>query len=281
MNIKFWWRRLVNYIVLAILSIGAFFAFFCLAWILCTLLHKGLPGLNWQLFIQRTLSPGAGGGLLNAIVGSFLISVIAVFLGGLIGILVGIYIAEYHPNSKLSTLVKFILDIMLGVPSIILGLFVYEFYVIPQHHFSAWAGSIALILIVIPIVSRATENMYQLIPNMLRESIIAIGAPQWRVIHFMLFYVIKGGILTGLLLSLARILGEAAPLLFTTLSNQFVSFNMNQPMANLPVVVYNYAMSPFVDWQQMAWSGALFVTSWILIINILTRYFIRVSVSKH
>lgn len=280
MNLKFWRRQLLNNLALAGASIAAFVAFLGLGSILITLIIKGLPGINWELFFRRTLFPGGGGGLANAIIGSFLISLFAVLLGGMLGIFVGVYIAEISPFSRLSKLVRFVLDILLGTPSIILGLFIYELMVVPQHHFSALAGCMALVLIVIPIVSRATENMYKLVPNLLRESVIAIGAPQWRVIFFMLIYVIRGGIFTGILLSLARVLGEAAPLLFTTLSNQYLSFNMNQPMANLPVVIYNYAMSPFADWQQTAWSGALLITTWILLINICTRYFVRVNISK-
>jgi phosphate transport system permease protein len=281
MTFKAMRRRFTNQLALILATVFGMLALYCLAWILITLLVKGLPYLNWDLFTQRTLMPHSHGGLLNAILGSLVISTLAVLMGGVFGLAIGIYQAEYQPQGKLSTIVRFIIDILLGSPSIIFGLLVYEFYVLPQRHFSGWAGCLALSLMVFPIVARATENMYKMVPSLLREAVVALGASDWKVIQFLLSYVIKGGVLTGILLAFSRILGEAAPLLFTTLNNQFVSFNMNQPMANLPVVIYNYAMSPFEDWQHIAWSGALLMTTWVLSINIITRYWLKPVISRH
>ena len=281
MKWKAYRRRLVNHMALILATIFAMLALYCLAWILVTLLYKGLPYLNWSLLTKRTLMANSHGGLSNAILGSLLITSFAVIIGGSLGILVGIYIAEYRPQGRLTKMVRLILDILLGSPSIIFGLLIYEFYVLPLKHFSGWAGSFALSLMVFPIVARATENMYKMIPGLLREAVVALGAPDWKVIQFLLTYVIKGGVLTGVLLAFSRILGEAAPLLFTTLNNPFVRFNMNQPMANLPVVIYNYAMSPFQNWQHIAWSGALLMTTWVLSINLITRYWLKPVIIRH
>ena len=274
-------RRLINQVAMFIATIFAMLALYCLAWIIITLIYKGLPYLNWRLLTERTLMASSDGGLANAILGSLLISTFAVILGGVLGLFVGIYISEYRPEGRLSQVVRWVLDILLGSPSIIFGLLVYEFYVLPQRHFSGWAGCFALSLIVFPMVARATENMYKMIPSLLREAVVALGAPDWKVIQFLLAHVIKGGVLTGVLLAFSRILGEAAPLLFTTLNNQFLRFDMNQPMANLPVVIYNYAMSPFENWQHIAWSGALLMTTWVLSINIVTRYWLKPLRQRH
>jgi phosphate transport system permease protein len=274
-------RRAVNAIALSLASIAAMIAFACLGWLIYTLISRGLPSFNWNTLSQVTSSPGGAGGLLNAIVGSFLISFTAIALGSPIGILVGIYLAEYHPFGKLSSTVRIVVDILLGIPSIIIGLFIYEVYVVPAGHFSGWAGCFALGIMVVPIAARITENIYLLVPSTMREAVLALGAPQWRLIQFIIAHIIKGGVLTGVLLALARIVGEAAPLLFTALNNQFWSLNMNQPMANLPTTIFNYAMSPYQDWQQLAWSGALLITVYVLFVNMISRYLIRQTILPH
>lgn len=274
-------RRAANALALSLASLAAMLAFASLGWLFYTLVSHGLAGLNWNTLSQVTSSPGSGGGLLNAIVGSFLISFTAIAIGSPIGILIGIYLAEYHPFGKLSFTVRIVVDIILGAPSIIIGLFIYEVYVVRVGHFSGWAGSFALGMMVIPIVARTTENIYLLVPSTLRESVLALGAPQWKLIQFIIANIIKGGVLTGVLLALSRIVGETAPLLFTALNNQFWSLNMNQPMANLPTTIFNYAMSPYQDWQQLAWSGALLITVYVLSVNMISRYLIRQTTLLH
>jgi phosphate transport system permease protein len=218
-----------------------------------------------------TQAPGMSGGLLNAIMGSLMMVFFALVLGAPIGLIIGTYLAEYGKSSQLAQIVQFVNDILLSAPSILIGLFVYQIYVLKVGHFSGWAGAIALSLIVIPIVTRITEDMFMLVPNTLREAARALGTPKWKTIILVVLRVSRTGVLTGLLLAMARITGETAPLLFTALNNQFWSTDMSQPMANLPSVIFQYAMSPYPDWQQLAWTGALIITAFVLILNIVVR----------
>jgi phosphate transport system permease protein len=242
-----------------------------LALILGALLYKGLAGLSVSVFTEMTPPPGDAGGLLNAIYGSVVMTVIAVIVGTPIGVLAGTYMAEYGRFSRLTTIVRFINDILLSAPSIIIGLFVYELLVRPMGHFSALAGSVALAILVIPVVVRTTEDMLNLVPNALREAGTAIGAPRWVVIKSVAYRAALSGIVTGILLSIARISGETAPLLFTALNNQFWSSNLNAPMASLPVTIFQFALSPYEEWQQLAWTGALIITLTVLALSIVAR----------
>jgi phosphate transport system permease protein len=254
------------------LSIGA--AAFGLSWlvlILIVLVVKGVGGLSLAVFTEMTPPPGGVGGLLNPIVGSLILTVLAVLFGAPLGMMAGTYMAEYGRYSKLTTVVRFINDILLSAPSIVVGLFVYEIMVAPMGHFSAWAGAVALAMIVIPVVVRTTEDMLLLVPNTLREASSALGMPQWLVIRDVAYRAARAGITTGVLLAIARITGETAPLLFTALNNQFFSWNLNAPMASLPVVIFQFALSPYADWQQLAWTGALLITVTVLGLSILAR----------
>lgn len=264
-------RRLRSRIVVA-LSVGA--AVFGLTWlvmILGTLLYEGFGSLSLDVFTEMTPPPGSAGGLRNAIVGSLLMTVIGVLIGTPIGILGGTYLAEYGRATKLSMVVRFINDVLLSAPSIIVGLFVYEVMVIRMGHFSAWAGAVALAIIVIPVVLRTTEDMLNLVPNGLREAATALGAPRYFVIRRVAYRAARNGVLTGILLAVARVSGETAPLLFTALNNQFYSNDLNAPMANLPVVIFQFALSPYEDWRRLAWVGALIITLAILALNIGAR----------
>ncbi|MBU1979227.1 MAG: phosphate ABC transporter permease PstA [Gammaproteobacteria bacterium] len=274
-------RRLINNFNLTISLLAMVFGLFWLVWILWTLVAQGFHGLSLTLFTQMTPPPGSNGGLLNAIAGSFVMTMIAALIGTPIGILAGTYLAEFGQRGWLAPTTRFVNDILLSAPSIVIGLFVYEIYVINVGHFSGWAGSLALALIVIPVVVRTTENMLRLVPNSLREAAAALGAPQWKVIMLVTLRASTTGILTGILLAVARISGETAPLLFTALNNQFWSSNMNQPMANLPVVIFQFAMSPYEDWQRLAWAGALLITFMVLALNILARIFFRQKAPSH
>jgi phosphate transport system permease protein len=248
-----------------------------LLWILSVLFANGFAALAPTLFTQMTPPPGAAGGLLNAIFGSIVIVGVATFVSTPIGILAGIYLAEFGKDGWLASVTRFINDILLSAPSIVIGLFVYTVYVAQVGHFSGWAGSAALALIAIPVVVRTTENMLHLVPSSLREAAVALGAPMWKVILMVTLKAVRGGVITGVLLAVARMSGETAPLLFTALNNQFWSVNMDQPMANLPVVIFQFAMSPFEDWKTLAWAGALLITLAVLTINILARTFFRQS----
>ncbi len=274
-------RRLINNFNLAISLLAMVFGLFWLVWILWTLVAQGFHGLSLTLFTQMTPPPGSKGGLLNAIAGSFVMTMIATLIGTPIGILAGTYLAEFGQRGWLAPTTRFVNDILLSAPSIVIGLFVYEVYVVSVGHFSGWAGSLALALIVIPVVVRTTENMLRLVPNSLREAAAALGAPQWKVIMQVTLRASTTGILTGILLAVARISGETAPLLFTALNNQFGSSNMTQPMANLPVVIFQFAMSPYEDWQNLAWAGALLITFMVLTLNILARIFFRQKAPSH
>jgi phosphate transport system permease protein len=274
-------RRLLNIASLSISVLAMAFGLFWLGWILITLLQYGIPGLSLAIFTQNTPPPGSDGGLINAIIGSLMMTALGTLIGTPIGILAGTYLAEFGQRGWLAPLTRFINDVLLSAPSIVIGLFVYEMYVIRVKHFSGWAGAIALSILVIPIVIRTTENMLRLVPNSLREAAAALGAPQWKIISLVTLRAARAGILTGILLAIARISGETAPLLFTSLNNQFWSSDMNQPMANLPVVIFQFAMSPYADWQQLAWAGALLITFSVLAINIMARIFFRQQSSTH
>lgn len=274
-------RRLINLLSLGISVLAMAFGLFWLGWILFTLLQYGIPGLSLAVFTQTTPPPGSDGGLINAIAGSLMMTALGTLIGTPIGILAGTYLAEFGQRGWLAPVTRFINDVLLSAPSIVIGLFVYELYVIQVKHFSGWAGALALSILVIPIVIRTTENMLRLIPNSLREAAAALGAPQWKIISSVTLRAARAGILTGVLLAVARISGETAPLLFTSLNNQFWSSDMNQPMANLPVVIFQFAMSPYADWQQLAWAGALLITFSVLTLNILARVLFRQQTSTH
>ena len=274
-------RRLINILSLGISVLAMAFGLFWLGWILFTLLQYGVPGLSLAVFTQITPPPGSDGGLINAIAGSLMMSALGTMIGTPIGILAGTYLAEFGQRGWLAPITRFINDVLLSAPSIVIGLFVYEMYVIRVKHFSGWAGAIALSILVIPIVIRTTENMLRLVPNSLREAAAALGAPQWKIISSITLRAARAGILTGVLLAVARISGETAPLLFTSLNNQFWSSDMNQPMANLPVVIFQFAMSPYADWQQLAWAGALLFTFSVLTLNIVARVLFRQQGSSH
>lgn len=268
-------RRIVNAINLigSVLAMGIGLAW--LFWILFTLFSKGFGGMNLALFTQMTPAPDENGGLLNAIAGSIAMVTIATAIGTPVGIMAGTYLAEFGQRGWLAPVTRFINDILLSAPSIVIGLFVYTVYVARVGHFSGWAGVLALSLIVIPVVVRTTEDMLRLIPNSLREAAAALGAPHWKIITLVTWRASKAGILTGILLAIARISGETAPLLFTALNNQFWSVDMNRPMANLPVVIFQFSMSPYEYWQELAWAGALLITLSVLALNIIARFFLR------
>jgi phosphate transport system permease protein len=264
-------RRLGNTIVIT-LSIGA--TVLGLGWlvlILGSLIYEGLSGLSPAVFTQMTPPPGADGGLLNPIVGSLMLTILAVAIGTPIGILAGTYMAEYGKAAILTVVVRFINDILLSAPSIVVGLFVYEIMVAPMGHFSGWAGAVALALIVIPVVVRTTEDMLSLVPRELRESATALGLPRAHVVRYVSYRAARAGIITGVLLAIARISGETAPLLFTALNNQFFSTNLNAPISSLPVVIFQFALSPYADWQKLAWIGALIITFAVLALSIVAR----------
>lgn len=275
LNIK---RKLTNLLLLGLSSMVAALILGTLIWILCYLFKAGVHGLDWKIFTTMTKSAGHHGGLLNPIVGSLMLSSTALLIGGPIGLFAGIYLAEYNNQGYFSRILRCVIDILLGAPSIIFGIFIYSLFVIHVGHFSGWAGAAALALIVIPIIAKTTESIYLLVPSILKESILALGAPRWKLVLFLMLRVIKGAIITGFLLSFARIIGEAAPLLFTALSNQFWTVDMNRPMSNLPMLIFNYAMSPYPEWQQLAWTAALLITLIVLSINLICRYWIKDAV---
>jgi phosphate transport system permease protein len=273
-------RLLVNRWNLAMSLLTMAFGMTFLLWILFTLFQRGAAALSPTLFTQMTPPPGSDGGLLNAIFGSFIMVLVATLVSTPIGILAGIYLAEFGKKGWIASLTRFINDILLSAPSIVIGLFIYTIYVARTQHFSGWAGSFALGLLAIPVVVRTTENMLRLVPSSLREAAIALGAPMWKVILMVTLKAVRSGVITGVLLAVARISGETAPLLFTALNNQFWSTDMNGPMANLPVVIFQFAMSPFNEWQQLAWAGSLLITLGVLALNILARVFFRQTAPK-
>jgi phosphate transport system permease protein len=268
-------RRFLNVFNLTVSMATVAFALFFLAWILWTLLINGIGHLGLSVFTQMTPPPGSKGGLLNAISGSLMMVLMATAVGTPLGILAGTYLAEFGRGSWLAPATRFINDILLSAPSIVIGLFIYELMVHRMGHFSGWAGAMALALIVLPVVVRTTENMLQLVPNNLREAAAALGAPQWKVVVMVSYRAAHAGILTGVLLAVARIAGETAPLLFTALNNQFWSTDLNGPMSSLAVIIFQFAMSPYDDWHHLAWAGALLITLFVLGLNILARAFFR------
>jgi phosphate transport system permease protein len=271
-------RKRVNFFLLSISALALAFGLFWLVWILGTLLYEGGTALaRATLYYQMTPPPGADGGLANAIAGSLAMVAAGTLLGTPVGILAGTYLAEYGRRGWLAGATRFLNDVLLSAPSIVIGLFVYSVYVAQVKHFSAWAGAAALALIVIPVVVRTTDDMLKLVPNTLREATMALGCPPWKMIISVTYRAARTGILTGILLAVARISGETAPLLFTALNNQFWSNNMNAPMSNLPVVIFQFAMSPYEDWHRLAWGGAALITLAVLVLNILARALFRKS----
>ena len=273
-------RRFANAIGLTLSMSAMALGLVVLLWILYVLLSNGLAAIDVNLFLKDTPAPGSeGGGLRNAIIGSLMILGLSVLVSTPVGILAGIYLTEFGDRSKTAELTRFVTDIMLSAPSIVLGLFVYSIAVSTVGHFSGYAGSLALSLIAIPVVMRTTENMLRLVPGSLREAAFALGAPRWKVSIMVTLRAAKSGVITGLLLAVARISGETAPLLFTALNNQFFNSDMGKPMANLPVVIYQFAMSPYDNWIRLAWGGALLITMAVLLLNILARVFFREKTS--
>jgi phosphate transport system permease protein len=264
-------RKLINIVALGLSGLATAIGLFFLGAILWTLFSRGLAGMSVTLFSAMTPPPGGSGGLLNAIYGSVVMTVIGILLGGPVGMLAGTYLAEYGRTARISSVIRFVNDVLLSAPSIIVGLFVYELLVITMGHFSAIAGAVALAIIAIPVTVRTTEDMLNLVPQGMKDASTAMGAYPWRTITSVIYPAARSGIVTGLLLAVARISGETAPLLFTALNNQFWSTDLNAPMANLPVVIFQFALSPYPNWQQLAWSGALLITLSILILSITAR----------
>ncbi|MCX7266309.1 MAG: phosphate ABC transporter permease PstA [Burkholderiales bacterium] len=273
-------RKRANLFGLALSMTAMVLGLVFLLWILSILMFKGFSALSFSLLTQSTPAPGSeGGGLANAIVGSLMIVISCSFISTPIGVLAGVYLSEFSERSKLASVTRFVNDIMLSAPSIVIGLFVYALVVVPAKHFSGWAGTAALALIAIPVVVRTTENMLRLVPVSLREAAFALGAPKWKVSTAVVLKAARSGVMTGLLLALARVSGETAPLLFTALNNQFFSLDMNKPMANLPVVIFQFAMSPYDNWVNLAWGGALLITLTVLALNIVARVVFREKVA--
>lgn len=268
---RVWVNRFNMTMSMATMAFGMIF----LIWILITLFGKGFAAFGPQLFTQMTPPPGSDGGLANAIFGSVLMVGASVLIATPVGIMAGIYLAEVGRDNWIATVTRFVNDILLSAPSIVIGLFVYSLIVFQVKHYSGWAGAVALAIIAVPVVVRTTENMLMLVPNSLREAAVALGAPTWKVVLKVTLKAVRGGVITGILLALARVSGETAPLLFTSLNNQFWSTDMNAPMANLPVVIFQFAMSPYEDWQRLAWAGALLITLTVLLLNILARTVFR------
>jgi phosphate transport system permease protein len=267
-------RKLINAVALGLSGIATAIGLFFLGAILWTLIRSGLAGMSVQLFTAMTPPPGSSGGLLNAIYGSVVMTVIGILIGGPIGVLAGTYLAEYGRTARISTVIRFVNDVLLSAPSIIVGLFVYQLLVVRMGHFSAIAGAVALAIIAIPVTVRTTEDMLNLVPQGMKDASTAMGAYDWRTITSVIYPAARSGIVTGLLLAVARISGETAPLLFTALNNQFWSSNLFAPIANLPVVIFQFALSPYPNWQQLAWSGALLITLSILILSIVARFLV-------
>ncbi len=264
-------RRIINGITMVLSFTAAIIGLFFLGWILWTTFSKGLPALSLSIFTTTTSPPGEPGGLANALVGSLVLCMSAVLWATPVGIAAGTYLAEYANHTKRGEVIRFINDILLSAPSIVLGLFIYTIIVRPMESFSAYAGVIALGFIVLPVVVRTTDEMLRLVPTQMREAALSLGVPQWKVTTNVLFRAARSGIATGVLLGLARISGETAPLIFTNTNNQYWSFSPGSPMANIPMTIYEYAKSPFEDWQQLAWAGALIVTLFVLLVSVTAR----------
>lgn len=272
MSSRYQRRKFVNTMSTVLSGVAVAIGVAGLVWILATLFIKGLPAMNWAFFTESTPAPGSeGGGMANAIVGSLLIVGLTTVVSTPIGILAGIYLAEFGDRSRVAAVTRFVTDIMLSAPSIVIGLFVYALFVATTKHFSGWSGSVALSLIAVPVVVRTTENMLKLVPGSLREAAFALGIPRWRVSLDVCLRAVQGGVITGILLAVARITGETAPLLFTALNNQFFTWNMNEPMANLPVTIFNFAMSPYENWQSLAWGASALIAILVLLLNIVAR----------
>jgi len=273
-------RKRANFIGLVLSMSAMIIGLAFLLWILAILMIKGFSALSFSMFTQSTPAPGSeGGGLANAIVGSLMIVLSCTLFSTPIGVLAGVYLSEYGDRSRFAAITRFVNDIMLSAPSIVIGLFVYSLVVVSTKHFSGWAGAVALSLIAIPVIVRTTENILKLVPISLREATFALGAPKWKVSITVVLRAAKSGVMTGLLLALARVSGETAPLLFTALNNQFFSADMNKPIANLPVVIFQFAMSPYENWVDLAWGGALLITLTVLALNIVARVAFREKVS--
>jgi phosphate transport system permease protein len=270
-------RKVTNVVALCLSGLATAIGLFFLGAILWTLISNGLAGMSVALFTQNTPPPGGSGGILNAIYGSVVMTLIGIVIGAPIGMLAGTYLAEYGRGTRLAAVIRFVNDVLLSAPSIIIGLFVYEILVIRMGHFSALAGGVALAVIAIPVTVRTTEDMLNLVPQGMKDASTAMGAYPWRTITSIIYPAARSGIVTGLLLAVARISGETAPLLFTALNNQFWSTNLQGPMANLPVVIFQFALSPYKNWQQLAWSGALLVTVTILVLSISARIAVSAS----
>ncbi len=269
-------RRMLNGFNLGASVLATVFGLFWLTWLIWTLLAQGLRWMNLSLFTQITPAPGAsGGGMSNAIIGSLLITLVGVVVGTPIGILAATWLAEFGRYSRIAAVIRFVNDILLSAPSIVIGVFIYAVVVARFGHFSGWSGGLALAIIMLPVVLRTTEDMLTLVPDQIREAAAALGAPQWRVVITVVYRASMGGMLTGVMLGIARISGETAPLLFTALNNQFWSTNMGGAMANLPVMIFQFAMSPYANWQHLAWAGALIITLAILALNLFARLVIR------
>ena len=281
MDWRYFRRRATNVFNLAGSALATVFGLFWLFWILWTTLSYGITAIDWTIFTQDTPAPGGTGGLANAIVGSLIMVSLATAIGTPIGILAGTWLAEYGRSKPIASVIRFINDILLSAPSIIIGLFVYELFVVKVGHFSAWAGALALAIIMLPVVIRTTEEMLRLVPDTLREAALALGAPRWKMVTLVAYRAALSGIITGVLLSVARISGETAPLLFTALNNQFWSTDLSQPMANLPVVIFQFAMSPYDSWHALAWAGALIITLSVLALSIFARFLLRKARMEH
>jgi phosphate transport system permease protein len=272
-------RHFTNLFALCLATVATGFSLIWLVWILTTTLINGASAIGPKLFTEMTPPPGSDGGLLNAIYGSGIMILVAVLLGAPIGILAGTNLAEYGKKGVIAEIVRFINDILLSAPSIVIGLFVYELVVRQSSHFSGWAGAIALAFLLLPVVVRTTDETMRLVPVSLREAALALGAPQWKVIILVLYPAAKTGILTGLLLGIARISGETAPLLFTALNNQYFTANLSEPMANIPVVIFQFALAPYAQWHSLAWAGALLMTLFVLIVSVTARFLLRTRVN--
>lgn len=272
---RYYARKRVNKVALALSLLAMGFGVFWLVWILWETIRLGIGGLAWATFTQMTPPPNEAGGLLNAIWGSFLMVMLATFVATPVGIMAGIYLAEYDVKGWIGSATRFVNDILLSAPSIVIGLFIYAVVVARYKQFSAWAGVMALALIVVPVVIRTTENMLALVPPALREAAYALGAPKWKVITSITLRAARAGVVTGILLAIARISGETAPLLFTALNNQFFTSDLGEPMASLPVTIFKFAMSPYENWQQLAWAGVFIITVAVLGLNVLARVLTR------
>jgi phosphate transport system permease protein len=271
MNALILWRQIVNGVMVVLATFATLFGLFWLAWILWTTLSQGAGALKLGLFTQMTPPPGSDGGLLNAFFGSFAMIALAILIGTPIGILAGTYLAEFARRTRLGAVIRFVNDILLSAPSIVIGLFVYELAVRPFHHFSGYAGGIALAMILLPVVVRTSDEALQLVPDPLREAGLALGLPRWKITVSVVYRAARTGIITGALLGVARISGETAPLLFTALNNQYWNANLGREMANVPVVIFQYAMSPYDSWHALAWAGAFIMTVFVLVLGLVAR----------